>query len=168
MIIYMQTKNIYTKSFQFCYYRDLQFVKMSQDLPSANQSFFTVPTYSVSGHIKIFAFSSSHRPHAFARGLPSASKRHFPPYLSDKLTPFPSKLGHVSSTVTVTLSRLAEFSLHFPAVVASAFSYFIYYIICRTALQLFAYNACLYIFSFFFEARDLLCCAYSHIFIKII
>ena len=76
------------------------------------------------------AFSSSHRSHAFAHALPSACSAIFPPLIYLTNSSFPSKLGHVSSTVTVTLSRLAEFfhcvffsflfSLRFHAVVASA------------------------------------------------
>ena len=93
---------------------------------------------------KYFAFSSSHRSHAFAHALPSASSAIFPPLVYLTNSSFPSKLGHVSSTVTVTLSRLAEF---FHCIFHCIFmllllrlSYFIYYIICHTALQLFAYN----------------------------
>ena len=97
------------------------------------------------------AFSSSHRSHAFAHALPSACSAIFPPLIYLTNSSFPSKLGHVSSTVAVALSRLAEF---FHCVFFSflfffhcvfmllllQLSYFIRYIICHTALQLFAYN----------------------------
>ena len=91
----------------------------------------------------------SHKPPASSPLLlpsrgPSASSAIFPPLVYLTNSSFPSKLGHVSSTVTVTLSRLAEF---FHCIFHCIFmllllrlSYFIYYIICHTALQLFAYN----------------------------
>lgn len=99
---------------------------------------------------KYFAFSSSHRPHAFAHALPSASSAIFPPLIYLTNSSFPSKLGHVSSTVTVTLSRLAEFFHCIFPLLLLWLSYFIYYIICRTALQLFAYsNLSLHLFLLF-------------------
>lgn len=139
MIIYMQTKNIYTKSFQFCYYRDLQvWQKMSQDLPSANQSFFRSPhPYSLCQVTsKYFAFSSSHRPHAFAHGLPSASSAiSLPLFIYMTNSSFPSKLGHVSSTVTVTLSQLWLSSFTAFSCCCFGFHNFIYYIIVCLQLQ---------------------------------
>lgn len=124
MIIYMQTKNIYTKSFQFCYYRDLQFVKMSQDLPSANQSFFPVPTplFSVSGHIKILCIFLITQASCFCTRSAFCLQRHFPsPYLSDKLLLSLKARSCLFNCDSYTEPAGWVLSLHFPAVVASAF-----------------------------------------------
>lgn len=116
-----------------------------------NQSFFRSPhPYSLCQVTsKYFAFSSSQA--SCFLGLPSASSSISLPLFILTNSSFPSKLGHVSSTVTVTLSRLAEFFHCIFTICCFGFhiSSITSFVVC-TALQLFAYsNLSLHLFLLF-------------------
>ena len=95
---------------------------------SANQSFFLVPTplFSVSGHIKILCIFLITQVSCFCTRSAFCLQRHFPsPYLSDKLLlslKARSCLFNCDSYIEPASWVLSlHFSLHFHAVVASAF-----------------------------------------------